>query len=997
MDPLKLLQNILIVFVAVLIISLPVPTNRAKAQEDGSLPGQFVYVESGSRLFLVRGNVDEPILLMQAGKDTALSSPHFSKDGRYLAFCLMDNTAANAPDLFYLDTLTLGRTKVTANGSCSFDWSPDGKTLIYSPAVSMENASTQPNGIWSYSLRSGESKLLIPSDAPVIDPRWSPDGHTISYFGFCFECVGQFYTYNLNTGDKQEWSHEGTEDFIGPDVDWSPDGQSLIYDRMLWMYAPAGETYGLYLANSDGGTRQEVYSQAGHGSYFPIWSPDGKLVAFASLESFVIGNYMNVRGDLMTASPYGAQAQKLYSSAYEVYPQAWSPDGHYLLFTEPTSMPQGSVQQQQLVLLDAETGRLLWKESSSGGIAADWAPFPAADETPQPAIPRLAGHSGLLFVSPDYALAFYEPASGQMQKLTPSFSGTDFSVSPDARTVLFGNQIVSMQGQADGSITASITAATHPIDFPTLNWSPDGNNFGYVDHGVIWQADLSGNSWKQTEGDAPPGWSYDGRWMAFCDREGHLWVAETGKPADWILQQDHCQVSWSPTRSILAYASFPSRDFANQANGTAFLYDPISGETKEVAQNVSSVDWSPDGKLVSIQRVTGTGAGSYSFSISAVNPESGQELLIDEFNAEMYGNHGWIEQSNGYIVGKYKFQADLFNKEQLADILFDASHAGTSLLTGKGNEQSIQVGCQDMETNLYYPLAEMSLQTLPGVSASFSPNGSYILVSNDEVDKTTVWIASCSPDAPQQFETQALPDQQYFSPGSGWLVMEETSATGEQVPRIVLREMKSSQSKEISAGLQTGSAWFQMPDTPAVPATIASAAVIPAASQVPAGMASPVSELPGLINNRVAMFSILLWAAILIASTVLMLYLWRRWSVPPKAEKAPVVQPSDEQKTVPAAENELKSSTEELEQAFQSGVAQVRAGKASGGIAELTRVIHAEPDNDVAWFWLGIASARSKDYRSAERCFLQAKRFGHPEADKALEWLKGQKTNRHPE
>ena len=68
----------------------------------------------------------------------------------------------------------------------------------------------------------------------------------------------------------------------------------------------------------------------------------------------------------------------------------------------------------------------------------------------------------------------------------------------------------------------------------------------------------------------------------------------------------------------------------------------------------------------------------------------------------------------------------------------------------------------------------------------------------------------------------------------------------------------------------------------------------------------------------------------------------------------------------------------------------VHAGKTGEGIAELTKVITAEPENNIAWFWLGIASARQKEYRTAERCFLQAKRHGHPEAEKALEWLKTQ-------
>ncbi len=80
-------------------------------------------------------------------------------------------------------------------------------------------------------------------------------------------------------------------------------------------------------------------------------------------------------------------------------------------------------------------------------------------------------------------------------------------------------------------------------------------------------------------------------------------------------------------------------------------------------------------------------------------------------------------------------------------------------------------------------------------------------------------------------------------------------------------------------------------------------------------------------------------------------------------------------------------SVEEVQAAFQQGVAFVRAGQAEEGVAELRKVVAAEPENNKAWFWLAIAAVRQKSYRLAERCFLQAKKHGHPEADKALEWL----------
>ena len=176
-----------------------------------------------------------------------------------------------------------------------------------------------------------------------------------------------------------------------------------------------------------------------------------------------------------------------------------------------------------------------------------------------------------------------------------------------------------------------------------------------------------------------------------------------------------------------------------------------------------------------------------------------------------------------------------------------------------------------------------------------------------------------------------------------------------------------------------------------VPSTAASVEVSPAVSHVPAGTASPVSVQDGTADNKVAMFALLLWAGALVAIMFLMLYLWRNWSVPPKQGNTPAAKPAIEEKIVPTAETTLEPSPDKLEKDFQNGVNLVHAGKASEGISELTKVIRVEPGNSAAWFWLGIASARLKDNRSAERCFLQAKRYGHPEADQALLWLRQQK------
>ena len=995
MTTFQFLRRLLIILVGTLVICLTTTGGNVRAAQDvPSLPGQFAYVEGGSRLMLVRGNVNEPVLLVQTAHGSSVSNPRFSQNGRYMAYCIHDPTAEDVPALYYLDALSLEKFLVTTEGSCSYDWSPDGTSLVYAtPAFIDVEMHGQP-GLFSFSPETGSIELLIPTDSPIIEPRFSPDGGTLSFFDFCFECVGQFYTYDLATKEIREWSTAGTDRYIGPDMDWSPDGRSLVFDKEIWVYASAGESYGLELASLDGGTWHEIHSMPGRAAHFPIWSADGKQIAFASFESFAIGTYLNRRADLMTVDPDGSETKTLYSSIYEIYPQAWSPDGRYLLVVEPLSVSGDPLQKQQLVLLDAGTGSVVWMIESLDAVTADWAPFPTAPVSAAPPSTQMAGKDGLLFVSTDYALSFYEPVSGQVHKLTAPFSGQDMSLSPDGKTVLFGDQIVTVASQADGSISATILESPHPQFFYNINWSADSRKYGFVDEdGGAWMVDLPGSRTQLADGDSPPVWSHDGRWMAYCDREGRLWIAESGKPADWIIQRENCSVQWSPTQSILAYVTYPDPDFENYAQGTAFLFDPISGRTREVAQAVSEVGWSADGKLLSLQRITWMGASSFGYTISVVNPETGLELAIDEFEADMYGNKDWIEQADGYLLGKYHFQADLTTSEQVAELLFDATRDGSLILVGSGGMEGLEVGCIEVAGNAYHPIASLVLHDLPGMGARFSPDGEWVLVSNDELDRTASWLGRCGPEPAVRFETQALPYNQYFSPDSAWLVMEETYSFQEPIARISLRELETGAVRQVQAALNTSTAWFRTPEQPVLPSLAPGEETLPEAG--PAGGSGPInlqSDTPNA-GGRSSVVPLLLWAGALVAVVVLAYLLWRRnqAATRPEAVIGPAAQAQAEVKPVHVPASAPQIPPEDVDSAFRQGVELVRAGSTAEGRVELGKVVAARPEDEDAWFWLAIASVKEKSYRSAERCFLQAKKHGHPEADKALEWLKKQR------
>ena len=94
----------------------------------------------------------------------------------------------------------------------------------------------------------------------------------------------------------------------------SPDGKEIVF-------CYKGD---IYKVPVQGGTATQLTTQASYEAN-PVWSPDGKQIAFASDRN---GNF-----DLFIMSADGGTARRLtYHSASEI-PSAFTPDGKFVLFS----------------------------------------------------------------------------------------------------------------------------------------------------------------------------------------------------------------------------------------------------------------------------------------------------------------------------------------------------------------------------------------------------------------------------------------------------------------------------------------------------------------------------------------------------------------------------------------------------------------------------------------------------------------------------------------
>ncbi len=259
----------------------------------------------------------------------------WSPNGKYLLFTRISAVPSTNP-VTYRMTAYLYQPEseelrqVEPQGSFnSLVWTADSSGLLYDRMITW-NEMARPvepiYGIWMVDLATDQSREVVSPahQYPLAVKSASPDGRYISFDEIMYiDGPGSFGYFDLQTQTYHAWDQKG--DLQPGNVDWFPDGQSLVFDKI-----PSGIRPGSQIWKTDPGFEAVdalTPPDKDFSAFLPHFAPYGGQIGYF----YQRGQFINPP-ELWVMNRDGSDRHRV-AEGVDGVSFSWSPDGKRLAYT----------------------------------------------------------------------------------------------------------------------------------------------------------------------------------------------------------------------------------------------------------------------------------------------------------------------------------------------------------------------------------------------------------------------------------------------------------------------------------------------------------------------------------------------------------------------------------------------------------------------------------------------------------------------------------------
>lgn len=470
-----------------------------------------------------------------------------------------------------------------------------------------EIAFVSGGGIWVAPLKGGDAHLLISDPADETRPLYSPDGARLAFVS-TRTGGGDIYVLTIATGElKRLTFDDGLDQLDG----WSRDGRWIYFSNGT---NDVGRKNDIYRVSPDGGTPMPVSADRFTNEFQAAPAPDGVTLAFAARGVGDSQWWRNGHSHLDESEIWlrkeGSPAtyERLVDlNGRNAWPM-WMPDGKQLYFMSDRGGTQN-----------------IWTIAVGAGPSAK--PRPVTKFTTGRVLwPSISYDGKLIVFEHDFKIWQLDTKSGEAYNLPIKLVGlaaspdpqhltltqfNDLELSEDGRKIaVIGHGEIFVASAREGGTSFRVTHT--PAAETQVAWAPDSMSVAYlsprdaVNH--IFLYDFAHHTETQLtsdpQADQGPRFSPDGKTIAFLRGRKELRAIDLESKKDRLLVSGYLgsgfgasPIAWSPDGAWIAYTS-------DEPGGLSNIYvAPAAGGagrpiTFLANSNLSSVNWSPDGKFL---------------------------------------------------------------------------------------------------------------------------------------------------------------------------------------------------------------------------------------------------------------------------------------------------------------------------------------------------------------------------------------------------------------